>query len=51
MQVEYTFPSSPLVPDDVQTALVGDISSALNSLVTVDDQFIINDTIWLKKGM
>ncbi len=48
MRVEFTYPPSKVLPSDLKRAVSKDIREALNSLVTVDDKFIVNDTAWRK---
>ena len=50
MDIEFS-PSAPnLIPEVVYSAIVSDVSTALNSLVTVGDRFVVNDTIWRKRA-
>lgn len=50
MNIDFTPPSPNLIPEPVYLSIVSDVTQALNSLVTVGDEFIVNDTIWRKRA-
>ena len=50
MNIEFSPPAPNLIPEAVYASIVSDVSTALNSLVTVDQRFVVNDTIWRKRA-